>query len=53
MKEIRKFWISDDRQGEIGSWSVDTTDEEIWAELLDQGHDGTGEIRIGDWIERT
>ena len=41
---LAKYWLADDKQSEIGFWSIDTPDEEIWEILKSQGHDGTGEI---------
>lgn len=54
----RKYWISEDRQSELGSWPVETPDQEIIAELLEQcGTDEerqgieAGTIVTGEWTE--
>ena len=39
-----KMWLANDKQGEIGYWTIETPDEEIWEILKSEGHDGTGEI---------
>jgi hypothetical protein len=49
--QIRKYWLDEDKQSEMGSWSVSTPDDEIWMELREQGHDGTGSIEVGEWTE--
>ena len=41
---LAKYWLARDKQSEIGFWSIDTPDEEIWEILKSQGHDGTGKI---------
>ena len=41
---LAKYWLADDKQSDIGFWSIDTSDEEIWEILKSQGHDGTGKI---------
>ena len=46
---VRKYWVAADRQAEIGAWPKDTPDEQIWEELKDMGHDGTGTILTGQW----
>ena len=43
-KLMAKMWLADDKQSEIGYWSTQESDETIWKELKEQGHDGTGEI---------
>jgi len=45
----RKYWLAEDKQASIGSWDIDTPDQAIWDELLDQGFDGTGSIEVGEW----
>ena len=39
-----KMWLANDKQGEIGYWSIETPDKEIWEILKSEGHDGTSEI---------
>ena len=51
MNEIRKYWLSEDRQSSLGSWPITAQDAEIWEELKEQGHDGTGTIEQGEWSE--
>jgi len=43
----RKWWTSDDGEGVIGEWEITTSDDDIWSELKEQGHDLTGKIEIG------
>jgi len=43
-KLMAKIWLADDKQSEIGYWSTQESDETIWKELKEQGHDGTGTI---------
>jgi len=31
-----KYWLSEDGQSSLGYWPIDTPDEDIYAELLDQ-----------------
>ena len=51
---IRKYWLAEDKQSSVGSWDIETPDEAIWRELIDQGFDAigvqtTGSIEIGEW----
>ena len=49
--EIRKYWVAEDGQSSLGSWSVSTPDDEIWMELEEQGFDKTGSIEVGEWTD--
>ena len=42
--EARIYWISDDSQTSIDMGPASQTDAEVWAILLEQGHDGTGRL---------
>ena len=58
--EIRKYWLADDKQSSLGSWPIETPDDEIWAELhraecFVDNETGfvkqTGSIEVGEWTE--
>ena len=51
INEPQKYWLADDSQATLGPWPASTADEEIWAELRSQGHDGTGSIETGAFTE--
>lgn len=51
ISETQKYWLADDKQATLGPWPASTANEEIWAELRDQGHDGTGSIETGAFTE--
>jgi len=53
----KKYWVSDDRQSDMGAWPLSTSDEEIWADLVrDTGtsrEEMGGRIKVGDWTDWT
>ena len=42
--ERRVYWVSDDDQATLDMGPATRTDDEVWAELREQGHDGTGRL---------
>lgn len=49
--KVRKYWLSDDKQATFGSWPLNYTETEVWAEIKEQIDTPAGTIRVGEYSE--